>query len=249
MKRGAGGRVWLAAALLLAGTLGVAGGEETWRGLVVAPEDRCSPYDRARDYPYPPSVEADIARRLGAVVGPYTGTCFGSTADTDIEHIVATSEAHDSGLCARDRATRARFASDLLNLTLAAPHLNRHQKKGKDAAEWLPARNRCWFATTVVAVRRAYQLTIDRREADALEGILSRCHNTDMEPAVCSTTPDSGGRREPAAYRRRRARPLRRQRQWPDHLQGGETARDRAGEQGSSGVSVYAGRRRRRGGV
>ena len=37
-------------------------------------------------------------RALGAVYGPYTGRCFGSTRDTDKEHIVATSEAHDSGL-------------------------------------------------------------------------------------------------------------------------------------------------------
>ena len=44
--------MWLAAALL-AGTLGVAGAAETWRGLVVAPEHRCSPYDRKRDYPRP----------------------------------------------------------------------------------------------------------------------------------------------------------------------------------------------------
>ena len=25
---------------------------ETWRGLTVAPEHRCSPYDKKRDYPY-----------------------------------------------------------------------------------------------------------------------------------------------------------------------------------------------------
>ena len=52
-------------------------------------------------------------RALGAVYGPYTGTCFSSTAETDIEHIVAASEAHDSGLFARDAATKARFARDL----------------------------------------------------------------------------------------------------------------------------------------
>ena len=143
---------------------------ETWRGLVVAPEQRCSPYDKKRDYPYPQSIEHEIVRLLGAVSGPYTGTCFSSTRQTDIEHIVATSEAHGSGLCARDRATRARFASDLRNLTLAAPHVNRYQKSGKDAAEWLPDRNRCWFTARVVEVRRAYSLTIDRREAAALEG-------------------------------------------------------------------------------
>ncbi len=80
----------------------------------MAPEHRCSAYDRKRDYPYPQSVEQDIVRGLGAVYGPYTGTCFSSTRDTDIEHIVATSEAHDSGLCAADRATRKRNLSTTL---------------------------------------------------------------------------------------------------------------------------------------
>ena len=35
---------------------------ETWRGLTVAPENRCSPYDKAGDYPYPQSVA--LARPL-----------------------------------------------------------------------------------------------------------------------------------------------------------------------------------------
>ena len=101
-----------------------AGGElhaqTTWRGLVVAPEQRCSPYD-ADDYRYPQSVEDRIVAGLGGVYGPYTGRWFASTSDTDIEHMVARSEAHDSGLCAADLATRRRFATDLLNLTLAGP--------------------------------------------------------------------------------------------------------------------------------
>ena len=90
--------------------------------------------------------------------------------------------------CARaHRATRARFATDLRNLTLATPDLNRRNKRAKDAAEWLPVRNRCWFAARVVQVRRAYGLTIDRREAIALERVLSRCETIEMEPQVCRT--------------------------------------------------------------
>lgn len=58
---------------------------KTWPGLTVAPEHRCAPYDERRDYPYPLSVERDIVRELGVVDGPYTGTCFASTAETDIE--------------------------------------------------------------------------------------------------------------------------------------------------------------------
>ena len=158
---------------------------ETWRGLTVAPEHRCAPYDKRRDYPYPPSVEHDIVRELGAVYGPYTGTCFATTAETDIEHVVATNEAHDSGLCARDRETRRRFARDLRNLTLASPAVNRGQKSGKDAAQWMPAKNRCWFVHRVLEVRLAYGLTIDRREATALEQVLRGCESTAMEPIVC----------------------------------------------------------------
>ena len=64
--------------------------------------------------------------------------------------------------------------------------MNRHEKGGRDAAEWVPARNRCWFAGRVVEVRRAYGLTIDRREAAALDGILTGCQSTALERVVCA---------------------------------------------------------------
>lgn len=148
-----------------------------WRGLTVAPEVRCAPYD-ADDYPYPQSVENDIVRELGGIYSPYTCESFDSTRETDIEHIVARSEAHDSGLCGADSATRARFARDPLNLTLASPALNRFQKSDHDAAAWLPEENRCWFAQTVVDVRLRYGLTIDPAEAESLDRILAGCQST-----------------------------------------------------------------------
>ena len=155
--------------------------ETLWRGLAVVPERRCAPYD-AEDYPYPQSVEDQIidTLALGGVYGPYTGRWFDSKTETDIEHIVARSEAHDSGLCAADDATRRGFATDLLNLTLAAPAVNRNQKRDLDAAEWLPDVNRCWFAARVIAVRQEYRLTIDRQEADALDQVLAGCASTEL---------------------------------------------------------------------
>ena len=72
---------------------------------------------------------------------PYSGTCFATTRQTDIEHIVATSEAHDSGLCAASARVKAAFATDLLNLTLASPTVNRYPKSTKDLAEWTPSLN------------------------------------------------------------------------------------------------------------
>ena len=154
--------------------------DTTWNGLVVAPEARCSPYDSS-DYRYSQSVEDRIVRSLGGVYGPYTGRWFRSTRETDIEHIVARSEAHDSGLCRADRATRRRFSEDLRNLTLAAPTVNRHQKRDRDAGGWLPPMNRCWFASRVLDVKRAYGLTVDRRERDALARTLAGCADTEID--------------------------------------------------------------------
>ena len=168
----------LALGLVLA--LVVAAHAETWRGLVVAPERRCAPYVRD-DYRYPQSAKHDIIAGMdGRVYAPYTGSHFPSREETDIEHMVATSEAHDSGLCAADAPSRTVFARDLDNLTLASAHVKRYEKGGKDAADWLPELNQCWFAARIVAVKRKYALTVDAREAAALEAVLADCSSTDL---------------------------------------------------------------------
>lgn len=159
---------------------GKVGVGEMWRGVVIAPEDRCAPYERS-DYAYDSRLlEAALLRELGGVYGPYTGRCFGDRRKTDVEHVIALSEAHDSGMCKRPLEDKARFASDLLNLTLAAPEVNREEKRHYDAAVWLPEKNACWFAARVLSVRRKYGLTIDEAEADALEDVLSACVSTDL---------------------------------------------------------------------
>ena len=168
----------------------------TWNGLVVAPEMRCSPYD-SDDYRYSQSVEDRIIRDLGGIYGPYTGRWFGSKRETDIEHIVARSEAHDSGLCQADRATRRQFSEDPRNLTLAGPAVNRHEKRDHDAAGWLPPMNRCWFAGRVIDVKRAYSLTINARERDALARTLADCADTDIDMTPSRTVPATPGARTP----------------------------------------------------
>ena len=191
-QRGVTVRVVLVVVLAMVGGNDHGAAQTLWRGLVVAPEVRCAPYD-ADAYRYPQSVEARIVAALGGVYGPYTGRWFASPRDTDIEHIVARSEAHDSGLCAADAASQRRFASDLLNLTLASPAVNRTHKNDKDAAEWLPDLNQCWFADRVVAVRRKFGLTIDPREAAALDRVLVGCRSTAMlvvpRPAASTQRP------------------------------------------------------------
>ena len=104
-----------------------------------------------------------------------------------------------------DAGTERRSASDLLNMTLATPAVNRHQKSGKDAGEWMPRMNRCWFSGRVVTVKRKYGLTVDAREARALEGVLSGCSSAEMvmaegqaqvaEPTPSAPAPSTGDAR------------------------------------------------------
>ena len=152
----------------------------TWRGLVVAPENRCSTYD-PDDYRHPDALAVDIIAGYDErIYAPYTGIYYEDYLEVSVDHIVAKTEVHDSGGCTWGRTQRRAFARDLENLTLASPRLDRGVKAENDAAEWLPDFNQCWFAGAVVAVRRKYELTVDEAERDALEALLSECESTEM---------------------------------------------------------------------
>ena len=152
-------------------------------GLRVEPERRCSKYDR-RDYHYPASIEQKIVNRQGGIFGPYEMREFGSIRETDIEHIVAAAEAHDSGMCARSRDERKAFARDLDNLTLASPKVNRWQKSDRDAAEWMPEYSRCWYIARIMEVKDKWDLSVDAGERDALQTWILKCmKHFEMETA------------------------------------------------------------------
>ena len=69
---------------------------------------------------------------------------------------------------------------ELARHTRALKGLRKDQKSGKDAGGWMPGMNQRWFAGQVIAVKRKYGLTVDDREARALEGVLSGCASTEM---------------------------------------------------------------------
>ena len=154
---------------------------ETWRGLKVCDERPRDSYDRDAFGTGYSSLEDEIIEALpptmksnGQVYTPYSCLAFDITADgtaaTDIEHIVALAETNDSGI-ADDR--RRDIASDLDNLTIADPTVNRSQKSDRDAAEWMPARHGAWFAERVIQVKLEYGLSVDPAERDALEALLA----------------------------------------------------------------------------
>ena len=153
-------------------------GSPTWMGLPVCEEAERTGYDRDAFGSAYSSLEDEIIEGLpksgGQVYTPYSCKLFDIRADgtaaTDIEHIVALAEAYDSGL--RESTFRA-FAGDLVNLTIADPTVNRHEKSDRDAAEWRPSRNTGWFAAKVVAVKQKYGLSVNPAERDALASMLA----------------------------------------------------------------------------
>ena len=158
-------------------------GPGTWRGLVVAPEHRCTVYDPG-DYRHPDALQVDIVAALdGRIYSPYTGIYYDDLRATSADHIVAKTEAHDSGGCAWSGTERRAFVHDIENLALAASSLDRGIKAANDAAEWLPDFNQCWYAGAIAPVRLKYELTVDEAERDALEEVLASCESTEM---VCS---------------------------------------------------------------
>ena len=116
------------------------------------------------------------------LVAPYTCRTFDSVKDVDIEHIVAFAEARRSGL---ECSEASGFVNDMLNITVAFPKVNRHEKSDKDIADWQPQRNVCWFAGRVKAVKEKYGLTYDDRERQALENVLEGCSEADQEAWSC----------------------------------------------------------------
>ena len=154
---------------------------EIWRGLQVCAEQPRDGYDRDAFGTGYSRLEDEIIAALpetmkaaGQVYTPYSCIAFDITADgtaaTDIEHIVALAEAHDSRI-ADDR--RRDIASDLDNLTIADPTVNRSQKGDRDAAGWMPARHGAWFAARVIQVKLKYGLSVDAAERDALATLVA----------------------------------------------------------------------------
>lgn len=160
-------------------------GRTTIYGVGIAPEARLTPYERS-DYDYPQSIELSIIAQQGGIFSPYSLRCFAHRGETDIEHIVAMSEAHDSGMSSRTDEERKKFGNDLDNLTLAAPRLNRTQKVAKDPANWLPEYNRCWYVAKYIEIKKKYGLTMDTAEAAAVQAVYESCETFEMTKPECN---------------------------------------------------------------
>ena len=105
----------------------------------------------------------------------YDGVWTSNSSDFDIDHIVALSEAHDSGAADWEADQKERFANDLTNLVAVSASSNR-SKGDRDAADWRPSRDYwCSYAYAVVEVKANWGLSVDPAEYDALEEMIDTC--------------------------------------------------------------------------
>ena len=116
----------------------------------------------------------------GVLNDPYTGTTIefhrgpGSSEEVQIDHVVALSDAWQTGAQQLDEATRRNFANDPRNLQATLGWIN--QEKGdSDAASWLPSNSayRCAFVSRIVDVKAGYGLWVTQAEHDAIARVLS----------------------------------------------------------------------------
>jgi hypothetical protein len=115
----------------------------------------------------------------GQLLDPFTGKVIAFSATKvviDIDHVVALSNAWQTGAAYFDKNKRTQIANDPLNLLAVDSKLNR-QKGDGDAATWLPPYKafRCEYVARQVAVKAKYGLWVTQPEKVAIDKILSTC--------------------------------------------------------------------------
>ena len=115
----------------------------------------------------------------GQLLDPFSGkviTFSPTKVVIDIDHVVALSNAWQTGAAYFDKGKRSQIANDPLNLLAVDSKLNR-QKGDGDAATWLPPSKafRCEYVARQVAVKAKYGLWVTKPEKVAIDKILSTC--------------------------------------------------------------------------
>lgn len=118
----------------------------------------------------------------GTLQDPYTGKTIyftrGETTsdDVQIDHVVALSNAWQTGAQQLTYERRVELANDPLNL-LAVDGAANEQKSDSDAATWLPPNKafRCAYAKRQISVKLKYSLWVTSAEQAALGRELARC--------------------------------------------------------------------------
>jgi len=116
----------------------------------------------------------------GTLVDPYSNEViqFSSdkSADVQIDHVVALSDAWQKGAQLLSDERREQLANDPLELLAVSGQQNQAKSDG-DAATWLPKNKsfRCEYVARQIAVKSKYELWVTQAEKDAMVSVLRDC--------------------------------------------------------------------------
>lgn len=124
----------------------------------------------------------DCVVLTGILIDPYSGDSINflrgvtTSPDVQIDHVVALSNAWQTGAFKLTIEKRTAFANDPLNLLAVKGRLN-SQKGDGDAATWLPPKKsyRCSYVARQVAVKYKYGLWLTSPEKAAILKLLQPC--------------------------------------------------------------------------
>lgn len=120
----------------------------------------------------------------GTLIDPYSGVTINfikgnkTSTEVQIDHVVALSNAWQTGAFKLTLEKRTEFANDPANLLAVQGRLN-SQKKDGDAATWLPPLKsyRCTYVAKQISIKAKYGLWVTAPEKAAMKAILARCPN------------------------------------------------------------------------
>lgn len=132
----------------------------------------------------------------GVLADPYTGKTINfqqgqsTSSAVQIDHVVALSDAWQTGAQQMDASKRQLFANDPENL-LAVDGPANQQKGDGDAATWLPSNTsyRCTYVGKQIQVKAKYGLWVKQAEKDAMRRVLADCGATAPAPVVEEPAP------------------------------------------------------------
>ena len=118
----------------------------------------------------------------GTLIDPFSGETINfvrgnvSSMEVQIDHVVALSNAWQTGAFKLSIKERTAFANDPMNLLAVKGRLN-SQKGDGDAATWLPPLKsyRCDYVSRQIAVKIKYKLWFTAPEKEAMVRILKSC--------------------------------------------------------------------------
>lgn len=123
----------------------------------------------------------------GVLLDPFSGEVINfvrgniTSMEVQIDHVVALSNAWQTGAFKLTVKDRTALANDPLNLLAVKGRLN-SQKQDGDAATWLPPLKsyRCDYVARQIAVKMKYKLWFTSPEKDAMVRILKSCPGTSL---------------------------------------------------------------------